>query len=86
MPGGTSKSLSAPSRAMLPDICKGIHRVIEADWAEVEFTVVATEDDSVVVRFSLMTLESELGVEAYMNCFYRKNGNTNFNIVHFTTS
>lgn len=77
IPSGTKKALEAPSRSLLPDICKAIHQVIARDWGDLEFSVQATEDDDVVVRFSLMAVESELGVESYMNCLLKKNDTIN---------
>jgi hypothetical protein len=41
--------------------------VIEADWEGIDFLVCATDDEHVVVRFAMSTLEEEPGLIAYMN-------------------
>jgi hypothetical protein len=72
IPSGTEKSISSISRAMLPTMVADIYRVIKEDWSNVEFSVLATEDDNIAVRFSLMSIDNERGIESYMNCLQKK--------------
>jgi hypothetical protein len=67
IPSGTSKSLSRPSQQVLPEILRSLHAVFVVDWPDANFDVMATEDDLVVVRFELDTVDSERGLLAYMN-------------------
>lgn len=69
VPSGKHKPLEAPDKSVMPVILKEIHRLLNSDWGEYRFEVLATEDDLVVVRFDLTDLESERGVQAYMNVF-----------------
>lgn len=55
------------SRQMLPDIVKKIHRIIAEDWGDYDFQVLATEDDNIAIRFDMMTVDSEAGLQAYMH-------------------
>ena len=48
-----------------------LREAIEEDWAEYAFLVCSTDDEHVVVRFELSTLDSEPGLGAYMNVFSR---------------
>lgn len=49
------------------EVVGSIQAVIEADWEDVDFLVCATDDEHVVVRFAMSTLEEEPGLIAYMN-------------------
>jgi len=62
-----------PSRASMPHIVDQIREAIEEDWSEYAFLVCSTDDEHVVVRFELSTLDSEPGLVAYMNMFARSN-------------
>jgi hypothetical protein len=73
IPTGTTKPLGKPSRKLLPDIVKEIHNVVNEDWSDYSFDVLATEDDNVAVRFDLTTVDSEKGLLAYMNVLAHNN-------------
>jgi len=60
-----------PSRSTLPAMVAELREAIEQDWAEYPFLVCSTDDEHVVVRFELATLDSEPGLGAYMNVFAR---------------
>jgi len=62
-----------PGRASMPEIVELIRTAIEEDWGDYSFIVCATDDEHVVVRFELSTLDSEPGLVAYMNIFARSN-------------
>ena len=54
-------------------ICREqLRTAVEADW-EYAFIVCATDDEHIVVRFEMSTLDSEPGLVAYMNLFARTN-------------
>merc|ERR1719473_1787214 len=63
--------MELPSRSTLPSMVAELREAIEADWAEYPFLVCSTDDEHVVVRFELATLDSEPGLGAYMNVFAR---------------
>jgi len=60
-----------PGHASMPEIVEFLRRSIEADWEDYTFIVCATDDEHVVIRFELSTLDSEPGLVAYMNIFAR---------------
>lgn len=60
-----------PTRSTLPQMVAELRESIEADWGEYAFLVCSTDDEHVVVRFELSTLDSEPGLGAYMNVFSR---------------
>ena len=65
MAGQASSEL--PSRSTLPAMVAELREAIEKDWAEYPFLVCSTDDEHLVVRFELSTLDSEPGLGAYMN-------------------
>ena len=70
--GQTNQSASElPSRSTLPSMVAELRESIEQDWAEYPFLVCSTDDEHVVVRFELSTLDAEPGLGAYMNVFAR---------------
>lgn len=69
MAGQASSEL--PSRSTLPAMVAELREAIEKDWAEYPFLVCSTDDEHLVVRFELSTLDSEPGLGAYMNVFSR---------------
>ena len=73
LPSGKTRPLDKPSRKLLPDIVKEIHNVVNEDWSDYSFDVLATEDDNVAVRFDLSTVDSEKGLLAYMNVMVHGN-------------
>ncbi len=60
-----------PTRSTLPQMVAELREGIEFDWSEYAFLVCSTDDEHVVVRFELATLDSEPGLSAYMNVFAR---------------
>ncbi|DBA00643.1 TPA: hypothetical protein N0F65_003572 [Lagenidium giganteum] len=71
VPSGHRLPVDAMTRKLLPDIIKEMHEVLSQDWAGVEFAVAPTEDDNISVRFSENSIESEVGLIAFMNVFCR---------------
>ena len=68
--GESATERPAPSK--MPEIVEQLRMAIEADW-EYAFIVCATDDEHIVVRFEMSTLDSEPGLVAYMNLFARTN-------------
>jgi len=64
-------SSELPTRSTLPQMVAELREAIEFDWSEYGFLVCSTDDEHVVVRFELATLDSEPGLSAYMNVFSR---------------
>ena len=62
-----------PGRQNLPEIVDLLRSSIEEDWEEYGFIVCSTDDEHLVIRFELSTLDSEPGLVAYMNIFARTN-------------
>lgn len=60
-----------PSPARLGEMVETIREAINADWAEYNFIVCATDDEHIVVRFEMDALDSAPGLVAYMNLFAR---------------
>jgi len=60
-----------PTRAGMPYMVDRVREAIEEDWSEYAFLVCSTDDEHLVVRFELSTLDSEPGLVAYMNMFAR---------------
>ena len=72
--GQTGQAASEiPSRASMPYMVDKLREAIEEDWSEYAFLVCSTDDEHLVVRFELSTLDSEPGLVAYMNMFARSN-------------
>jgi len=66
-----------PSRASMPYMVDKLREAVEEDWSEYAFLVCSTDDEHLVVRFELSTLDSEPGLVAYMNMFARSNAVVN---------
>lgn len=75
---GPDKTLDTPTRALLPQIVEEIHTVLSDDWIDNEFSVLATEEDTIIARFKLDSLDSEKGLVAYMNVLARDNRKSRF--------
>jgi len=69
--------MEMPSRASMPYVVDKLREAIEEDWSEYGFLVCSTDDEHLVVRFELSTLDSEPGLVAYMNMFARSNATVN---------
>lgn len=72
IPPGRDKSIDSITRSLLPTIISDLYKVITKDWENVEFSVLATEDDAIVVRFNLVSIGNECGLECYMNALIKK--------------
>lgn len=64
-------STEMPNRQQLPHIVDALRKAVHDDWEEYNFLVCATDDEHVVIRFEMATLESEPGLVSYMNVFSR---------------
>uniref|UniRef100_A0A7S4B770 Uncharacterized protein n=1 Tax=Chrysotila carterae TaxID=13221 RepID=A0A7S4B770_CHRCT len=68
-----------PCAKSLPEIIESLRKDLESDWEDYDFIVCSTDDEHIVIRFELSTLDSEPGLVAYMNIFARSNSNVNKN-------
>ena len=73
LPTGVAKALHTPSRSQLPDMIKQLHEILRVDWGTSNFSVMATQDDILAVRFELNTIGSERALRSYMNVFAETN-------------
>jgi len=73
LPTGVAKALHTPSRSQLPDMIKQLHEIMRVDWGTSNFSVMATQDDIIAVRFELNTIGSERALRSYMNVFAETN-------------
>jgi len=64
-------AMELPSRSTLPAMVAELREALEEDWGEYPFLVCSTDDEHVVVRFELATLDAEPGLGAYLNVFAR---------------
>ena len=55
-------STEMPNRQQLPHIVDALRKAVHDDWEEYNFLVCATDDEHVVIRFEMATLESEPGL------------------------
>ena len=69
LPPGVARSSGAPTRRQLRDAVGRVHGALAADWGSANFSVMATSEDHVVVRFELATVDSDRALRAYMNVF-----------------
>lgn len=68
IPSGHRADVDAVMRKMAPEIIQELHDVIAADWQDVDFSIVVTEDENLAVRFAeAAALECERALVAYMN-------------------
>lgn len=74
VPSGKEKIGDHATRQSLPAILKELHACLDEDWGDYRFSVMSTEDDAVVVRFELESVDSERGLHAYMNVMARSGG------------
>ena len=74
VPSGKEKIGEHATRQSLPAILKELHACLDEDWGDYRFSVMSTEDDAVVVRFELESVDSERGLHAYMNVMARSGG------------
>ena len=74
VPSGKGKVGDQPTRQSLPAILKELHACLDEDWGDYRFSVMSTEDDAVVARFELASVDSERGLHAYMNVMARSGG------------
>lgn len=66
------KALSRPSRCLLPEIVMALHKRLAKDWPAVSFSIIATEDDFIIVRLEEAGVGgAERAFLAYMNSLAR---------------
>jgi len=73
VPSGKCRVFEQPQRSLLNECLKKLQQIVQRDWSDYEFSVLSTEDDQIVLRFNLDTVESERGLKAYMNVFSATN-------------
>ncbi|KAG5182221.1 hypothetical protein JKP88DRAFT_164785 [Tribonema minus] len=73
-PAGRRKGYAGPTRRLLPDIVRTLHRRLLRDWRDVTFGVLATEDDMIVARFAASDVRSAPALRSYMNSLARAPG------------
>mmetsp|Transcript_19821 Transcript_19821/g.18864 ORF Transcript_19821/g.18864 Transcript_19821/m.18864 type:complete len:116 (+) Transcript_19821:581-928(+) len=66
-PANSLKSLRKPTRALLPEMVSEIKRNLLADWSDINFVIGTNPDDMIEMRFELGTLDSPMGLLAYLN-------------------
>jgi hypothetical protein len=57
----------AEKKKMLPEKIAYINSKIQSDWEDCHFTVITNEDDLIELTFKKNTVESSVGLHAYMN-------------------
>ena len=67
----TEASTEMPNCQQLPHTADALRKKTHDDWESYNFLVCATDDEHVVIRFEMATLESEPGLVSYMNVFSR---------------
>jgi len=73
LPPGGQKSLEKPTRALLTDALTQLYRLLCNDWEEAQPTVFTTEEDIIVIYFSLAHIANVAGIVAYMNVLATRN-------------
>lgn len=75
VPSGSTKALDRPTRLLLPDMVNELHALLCEDWEDYTFSVLSTEDDNIVFRFEIASLDAaaERGLLAYMNALATTN-------------
>lgn len=70
---GNRKSLeNTPTKSMCSKILADIQDIVQLDWQDCRASVSMNADEElIVVSFDVLSLDSELGAEAYMNVFAR---------------
>jgi hypothetical protein len=66
-PAQADKSMERVTKQQLPDIVNYIKKVIMVDWAEVNFIIGTNPDSFVEIKFDQRSIDTELGLKAYMN-------------------
>ena len=68
-PAGGKLTHSEVTRALLPTIVDEIKAAIAQDWDGASFTLSTDADDFLMLRFRASSIESEKGLQTYMNIF-----------------
>jgi len=66
-PALADKSLERLIPSQLPDMVNYLKKIIMIDWAEVNFVIGTNPDSFVEVKFDTKSLDTEMGLKAYMN-------------------
>ena len=66
-PAFNDKSLEKLTPGQLPDMVNYLKKIIMIDWAEVNFVIGTNPDSFVEVKFDMKSVDTELGLKAYMN-------------------
>jgi len=69
IPSGATKSISVPTKQLLPDIIKELYEAISIDWEECDILIAPTEEGNIAVKFEVNSVPTEQGLTAYMNVF-----------------
>eukprot|EP00744_Colponema_vietnamica_P007150 GILI01010324.1.p1 GENE.GILI01010324.1~~GILI01010324.1.p1 ORF type:complete len:356 (+),score=41.23 GILI01010324.1:89-1156(+) len=70
---GGPKAVGKVIRLQLPDIVTGLSKIIKEDWEDSKFSVIATAEDLIDIRFEVATVDSVEGLSAYMNVLEKSN-------------
>mmetsp|Transcript_59457 Transcript_59457/g.134598 ORF Transcript_59457/g.134598 Transcript_59457/m.134598 type:complete len:619 (+) Transcript_59457:141-1997(+) len=62
--GGLSQ---VPTQKLLPEIVKGLHALLVADWGSSNFNVSASKQGCVCIKFEVRTVDSPRALVGYMN-------------------
>ena len=65
--------LEKPTRAMLTDIMTHLYRILSEDWEDAQPTVFTTEEDLIVIYFSIKAIRNPDGIRSYMNVLTLRN-------------
>ena len=73
VPTGKATTLAdeMPTRALLPDIVRQIHKTLREDWSTCNFSVMVNQEDAVIIRFEARSVDSFKALNAYMNTMMR---------------
>ena len=72
-PAGIDKLGEKPSRALLTEILTALYKNLDDDWYDAQPTVLSTQEDIIVIYFSLENA-SQAALLAYMNVLSQRNG------------
>lgn len=72
VPTGNAKKSRDGNRSHLPDIIATMGSELDEDWEGTDFDLYVDEDDLVIVSFQRDTIDSEKGLQAYMNMLIKR--------------
>jgi hypothetical protein len=67
--GGASKSIATEksSRVSLPTIVSSLLKEIDRDWSDAAFQIYVDEEETIMIQFTLSTVEDVRQLQTYMN-------------------